>query len=339
MHQYVRWANPEVLKLLWLTPLLVGLYVYAARARRRSLLAMATPLALSRIAGARIRRRRRLRAGLMTAALVLLVVAGARPQLGGRMARVERRGVDVLFAVDTSQSMLARDVPPDRLTAARDAVRALIGRMDGDRVGIVAFAGDAFLYCPLTIDYGAALMFLDALDTTVVGDPGTALADAIEAAARGFEAAEHGYRHLVILSDGEDHRGGAEVAAREAAGEGLTIHVVGVGGAAGEPIPVLDSEGQVIGHKRDADGQVILTRIDEEGLRAVAEAGGGIYVSAADGTIPVERIFSELQRTEGRIVGTYQFTEYQERYQVPLGLAIVLIAVCAIFGDMKRTRE
>ncbi|MGD9496444.1 MAG: VWA domain-containing protein, partial [Armatimonadota bacterium] len=234
MEQYLRWGNPELLKLLWLTPLLVALYVHAARARQRTLLALATPLALGRIAAARIRRVRRLRAGLMCAALVLLVIAAARPQLGAHLARVERRGVDVIFAVDTSQSMLARDVPPDRLSAAKEVVRAVLGRLDGDRVGIVAFAGDAFLYCPLTIDYGAAFMFLDALDTAVVGDPGTALADAITAAVRGFRAAEHTYRHLVILSDWEDHRGGAVEAAREAARQGVTIHVVGLGSALGE---------------------------------------------------------------------------------------------------------
>ncbi len=336
MHEYLRWGNPVALRLLWLLPLMVALYLHAARARRRSLLAMASPTALPRIAPPQIRRRRRLRAGLMTAALTLLVVAGARPQIGTKMARVERLGVDVLFAVDTSRSMLARDVPPDRLTAARNAVSGLIGRMDGDRVGIIAFAGDAFLYCPLTIDYGAALMFLDALDTSVVGDPGTALADAIEIATRGFQAAEHSYRHLVILSDGEDHQGGAVEAARRAAQAGITIHVVGVGTTAGEPIPEVNAQGEVVGYKRDAEGQVVLTRLNEKTLREIARAGGGIYVSAANGTIPIQRIFSELQREEGRIVGTYQFTEYQERYQIPLGLAIVLIALHAMLGDVRR---
>ena len=116
----------------------------------------------------------------------------------------------------------------------------------------------------------------------------------------------------------------------------MTIHVVGVGGTAGEPIPEVDSEGQVVGHKRDREGQVILTRLDEEGLRAIADAGAGIYVSAADGTIPVQRILGELQRAEGRLVGTYQFTEYQERFQVPLGVAILLIAIHAVMGDVRR---
>lgn len=336
MHEYLHWGNPGALKVLWLTPLLIALLWYAAQARRRALEAMASPLALSRIVAARVARRRRTRQVLTTAALVLVVVAAARPQVGAKMERVQRRGIDVIFAVDTSQSMLARDVQPDRLSAARDAVGALIARMDGDRVGIVAFAGDAFLYCPLTIDYGAAQMFLDAMDTSVVGDPGTGLAAAIEAASRGFVAAEHTYRHLVVLSDGEDHEGGAVEAARKAHEGGLTIHVVGVGGSAGEPIPVLDAEGRVTGHKRDARGEVILSRMNEKVLREVAEAGGGVYVSASSGAIPVERIFTELERQEGRVVGTYQFTEYQERFQVPLGLAIALLAIAAVLGDVRR---
>lgn len=338
MHQYLHWGNPDALRLLALTPLLVGVLWYAARARRRALEAIASPLALSRIVAARIARRRRTRAVLTTTALVLLVIAAARPQLGAKMERVQRQGIDVIFAVDTSQSMLARDVPPDRLSAARNAVSAVIGRMDGDRVGIVAFAGDAFLYCPLTIDYGAALMFLDALDTSVVSDPGTGLAAAIDTASQGFEAAEHSYRHLVILSDGEDHQGGAVEAARRARDRGLTIHVVGVGGTAGEPIPVLDPEGRVTGHKRDQRGEVILSRMNEQMLRDVAKAGGGVFVAASSGAIPVERIATELERQEGRMVGTYHFTEYQERFQVPLGLAIVLLTVAALLGDVRRER-
>ena len=210
----------------------------------------------------------------------------------------------MIFAVDTSQSMMARDVAPDRLTAAKKAVSALIARMDGDRVGLVAFAGDAFLYCPLTIDYGAAQMFLDAMDTSVVGDPGTGIAAAIEVASEGFAAAEHTYRHLVILSDGEDHEGGAIEAARKAHATGLTVHVVGVGGSAGEPIPVLDAEGRITGHKRDARGEVILSRMNEKVLREVAEAGGGVYVSTSGGPSR----WNASSPKPGRLLGAYQFT-------------------------------
>lgn len=338
MQDYLRWANPGVLKLLWLVPLVVALYVHAARARRRAMERIASPAALDRIAAARIRRRRRLRSALMTAALALLVVAAARPQLGTKMERVERSGVDVIFAVDTSESMLARDVKPDRLSAAKETVSALIARMQGDRVGIVAFAGDAFLYCPLTIDYGAAQMFLEAMDTHVIGDPGTALADAIRVARDGFHAAEHKYHHLVILTDGEDHEGGAVAAAREAAEQGLTIHVVGVGGTEGEPIPVIGPDGRVTGHKRTPDGSVVVTQLDEETLRKLAEAGGGVYASSSGGGIPVDRLLAALQRDEGRLVGTWQFEEYQERYQLPLGVAIVLIAVYAVMPDERRGR-
>lgn len=339
MQDYLRWANPDMLKLLWLLPLVIGIYVYAARARARTLGRMASPAARDRIAPARIRRRRRLRAVLMTGALALLVIAAARPQFGVQMERVERAGVDVMFAVDTSESMLARDVTPDRLSTAKEIVSALIARMQGDRVGIVAFAGDAFLYCPLTIDYGAAEMFLDAMDTQVIGDPGTALADAITTAQDGFEAAEHKYHHLVILTDGEDHEGGAVKAAEDAAERGLGVHVVGIGGPDGEPIPIVAPDGTVTGHKRDRDGGVIVTRLEEETLKEIAEAGGGAYVSASGGGIPVDRLFGALESEEGRVVGTWQFEEYAERYQIPLGLAIALIVAVAIIPDERRRRS
>jgi Ca-activated chloride channel family protein len=338
MQDYLRWANPDMLKLLWLLPLVAALYVHAARARHRAMQRMASEAARERIAAKRIRRRRRIRAVLMTLGLGLLVVAAARPQFGTKMERVERAGVDVVFAVDTSESMLARDVKPDRLATAKETVSALIARMQGDRVGIVAFAGDAFLYCPLTIDYGAAQMFLDALDTQVIGDPGTALADAIRAARNGFEAAEHKYHHLVILTDGEDHRGGAVAAAEDAAAEGLKVHVVGVGGTAGEPIPVIGPDGSVTGHKRDEGGDVVVTKLEEETLEEIAEAGGGVYVSASGGGIPVDRLLGALQAEEGRVVGTWQFEEYRERYQLPLAIALLLIGAAAIIPDERRRR-
>lgn len=336
MHDYLRWANPGVLTLLWLLPLVAGLYVYAARARRRALQQMASPAAGRRIARSGIRRRHRVRAVLMTTALALLVVAAARPQFGTKMTRVERTGVDVIFAVDTSESMLARDLKPDRLSAAKDTVGALIARMQGDRVGIVAFAGDAFLYCPLTLDYGAAQMFLDAMDTNVVGAPGTAMAPAIEAALTAFEVAEQNHHHLVILTDGEDHRGGAAAAARQARQSGLTVHVVGFGSTQGEPIPIVAPDGAVTGHKRDHEGNVVITRLEDETLKELAEAGGGVYISASGGGIPVDRILSALHGAQSRLIGTWQFEEYNERYQIPLALAIVLIAASAIISDGRR---
>ncbi|MBD3291567.1 MAG: VWA domain-containing protein, partial [Armatimonadia bacterium] len=196
----------------------------------------------------------------------------------------------------------------------------------------------AFLYCPLTIDYGAAQMFLEAMDTQVIGDPGTALADAIEVARDGFEAAEHNYHHLVILTDGEDHRGGAIEAATDAAGRGLTVHVVGVGGTDGEPIPVVGPDGRVTGYKFDDDGNVVVTRLEAETLSEIAEAGGGVYVEASGGGIPVDRLLGALQGEEGRVVGTWQFEDYEERYQIPLALAIALVAAVATIPDGRRRR-
>lgn len=339
MQQYLRWANPEMLNLLWLVPLMAALYVYAARARLRTLRQIASASALDRLAPATIRRRRRLRAALMTGALALLVIAAARPQFGTSLERVERRGVDVIFAVDTSKSMLARDVSPDRLTAAREIISGMVGRMRGDRVGIVAFAGDAFLYCPLTTDYGALRMFLDALDTNVVGTPGTAIAPAIEVALSGFEAAEHTHHHLIIITDGEDHGGGAVEATGRAVEQGLTIHVVAIGEPEGAPIPEIGLDGTVTGHRTGPDGEIVLSRPNRELARELATVGGGTYASVSGAGIPVEPLFSAVQRDEGRLVGTYQFQHYEERYQIPLGVAMLLIAVAAVIGDRGRHRS
>ena len=335
VQEYMRWANAGALGLLWLTPVLVALYVYAFRARRRALETLAFQEALPGLVSRREWRRRRLRAGLTVAGLVLLVVAVARPQVGAKMAKVKRKGVDVIVAIDTSESMLARDVAPSRLVAAKDALRGLLGRVQGDRVGIVAFAGDAFVYCPLTVDYGAAAMFLDSLDTDVIGQPGTAIARAIECASEAFEAAEHKYKQLVIMTDGEDHEGGELAAAKRAVEDGVQIHVIGVGGLEGEPIPIEDEAGKVSGHKRDRNGEIVLSELHEQPLKKIAEAGGGVYMRASATGVNVDRIYAQIEAPEGQVVGTYTFTEYRERYQWPLGLAIILLAAQAIMGDSR----
>ncbi len=329
----MRWANPDALALLWLTPALVAVYVYAFRARRRALETLAFADALPGLVSRREWRQRRLRAGLMVAGLVLLVIAVARPQVGAKMTKVKRKGVDVIVAIDTSESMLARDVAPNRLEAAKDAVRGLLGRLRGDRVGIVAFAGDAFVYCPLTVDYGAAAMFLDSLDTQVIGLQGTAIAKAITCADDAFKAAEHKYKQLVIMTDGEDHEGGELAAAKRAAEDGVQIHVIGVGGLEGEPIPIEDEAGKVTGHKRDRNGDIVLSRLHEQALKKIAEAGGGVYMRASATGVNVDRIYAQIEAPEGQVVGTYRFTEYQERYQWPLGLALILLAAQILIGD------
>lgn len=336
MHEYVRWANPVALKLLWLTPLVALLYARSFRARARALAALATPEALGGLVSARVWRRRLLRATLMVLALALLVMAAARPQVGAQLAKVERQGVDVVVAIDTSASMLARDLEPDRLTVARNVVRALISRMRGDRIGIVTFAADAFVYCPLTIDYGAALMFLDALGPQVAGQAGTSLAAATDECVGALGGAEHKHQQVIIISDGEDQEGGVSAAAKRAAEKGVKVHTIGVGTADGAPVPVLDATGKVTGHKRDGAGNVVLTRLLEEPLREIASATGGIYLQAAEGGVNIDAIYAQVESAEARTLGTYQFTEYQDRFQWPLLVAILLVAIQAMMGDTRR---
>lgn len=336
MQEYIRWANPGALKLLWLTPGLVLLYAHAFRARRRALAALASAEALAGLVPARVQRRWLLRAVLMSLGLVLLVVAAARPQVGAQLAKVERKGVDVVAAIDTSASMLARDVAPDRLTVARNVVRALISRMRGDRIGIVTFAADAFVYCPLTIDYEAALMFLDALQPQVAGQAGTSLSAALDTAVGALAGAEHQHQQVVIVSDGEDQEGGVEAAAKRAAEKGIKVHTIGVGTPEGAPVPVLDTTGKITGHKRDSAGRVVLTTLKEEPLRTIASTTGGVYVRAQETGVNIDAVYAQIESAEARTLGTYQFTEYQDRFQWPLLAAILLITIEAILGDVRR---
>ncbi len=335
MHDYIRWANPDALTLLWLVPVVALLHVHSQRARARALARLVSPEAAALLLPRRLRRRAVTRAVLMTIALTLLVIAVARPQVGAKMTKVERQGVDVVVAIDTSASMLARDVKPDRLDVARDAVRGLISRMRGDRIGIVTFAADAFVYCPLTIDYGAALMFLDALGPEVTGQAGTSLAGAIDESLGAFGGAEHGHQQIVLISDGEDHEGGADAAAKRAAEAGACVHVIGIGGDDGEPIPEFNAVGQVSGHKHDQAGKLVLSRINEEPLQKIASTTGGVYVRASETGVNIEAIYARIEGAEAAQLGTYEFTEYQDRFQWPLLAALILVAIHATLADTR----
>lgn len=278
---------------------------------------------------------RRVRGGVLLAALVLGSVALARPVAGFRMEESRQRGTDVVFAVDVSRSMLAPDVKPDRLTRAKLGVLDLLERLGGDRVGLVAFAGSAFLQAPLTADHAAFRESLDALDPDVIPRGGTDVGAALHEAEAAFRTAPEGSRIVVLLSDGEDLEGNAQVAAEEAAKRGIQLYTVGVGTPAGETIP-LDAVGER-GHVTDESGNAVVSRLDEEGLRAIAEATGGFYVplgARAEGLEAIrERVLATAPKTESSARGTRVPIE---RFQWPLAFALALVLGEALALESRR---
>lgn len=323
----MRFADPGFLNLLWALPALAVFLFWALHRRRvRMRRLIADPL-LARLTADHSRVRAGLRIVLLLAFYTFAVLALARPQWGARLEAVHRRGVDVILAIDTSFSMNAEDVVPDRLAVARNAVRGLLSRLRGDRAGLVAFAGSATVECPLTLDYGAVALFLDAIETGIIPEPGTSLAAAIEAANSAFIARETRYKVLVLFTDGEDLEGQVDAAVRKARESGVIIYCVGIGTPEGRPVPVRDDKGNVVEYRRDPNGQVVISRLDETALDRIAETSGGRYFRATPAASELDDLAEEISAQERKELESRLFQNFEDRFQYPLSLAFVALAL------------
>ncbi len=282
--------------------------------------------------------RRKFRLGCITLAVACAIVALARPQWGFSWEQVRQRGVDIVVAIDTSKSMLAQDISPNRLTRAKLAALEIMQRGGSDRLGLVAFAGQAFLACPLTIDDAAFRQSVEALDVNTIPVGGTALASAIETALTAFKEGDN-HKVLVLISDGEDHDSGAVEAARKAGQAGLRIYTIGVGTPQGELLRVKDAHGRE-DYIRDEQGNVVKSHLDENLLRELAGAGaGGFYVQLV-GARTIETLFEHPQGLAALPKSEHQerlVKQYHERYQWPLGAACLLLAVELLLPQRKRS--
>ncbi len=276
------------------------------------------------------------KSAILILALVFVTLALARLQFGTHLELLKREGIDLIIALDVSNSMMAQDMKPNRLVKAKQEINAIIDRLKGDRIGIVAFAGEAFTQCPLTLDYSAARFLLNSIDNMSVSQQGTSLSAAMERASAGFEKQEKKHKVLLLMTDGEDQEGGVIEAAEEARKEGIKIYTVGIGNPKGEPIPVLDRKGNQVGFKKDESGQVIVTRLDEETLQKVALATGGKYYRATAGEMELEKIFDEITKMEKKELEGTLVTRFDDRFQWPLLLAIFLIVVEFLLPERKK---
>lgn len=333
----MRFEYPLVLWLLLVIPPGMILFFWQANKKRQSLLAQfiqarLLPGLLSGVSPAR----RRLREALLILAVSSLVVALARPQWGFMWEEVQQRGLDIVAAIDTSKSMLAEDIAPNRLQRAKLAAQDLMQAAKTDRLGLVAFAGVAFLQCPLTIDDSAFRQSLDTLDVNVMPQGGTALAEAINEALQAFKD-ENNYKVLVLFSDGEDHDSGAVEAARKAAEKGLRIFTVGIGSPEGEVLRVRDNSGRT-DYIKDEQGNAVKSRLNEALLKDIAAAAKGFYLPL-EGSRTIETLYERgiapLPRSEGK----EKFVKhYHERYYWPLGLAILLLLAEILIPERPRER-
>lgn len=330
----MRFAYPDQLGwlLAWLA---LGLFlVQRNRARAAMAAAFAQLPMLRRLLEGREPRRTALRLGLVLLGGAVGVVALAGPKWGLRMERVETRGTDVMFAVDVSTSMAAQDFSPNRMEAARRELQELMRLLQGNRMGLVAFAGAAFTFSPLTTDSGATELFLDGVSPAAVPIPGTALGDALRAAMERFPA-DSGTGYIVLLTDGEDHHSDPLGAARAAAQRGIRVITLGIGTPEGDAVPELDAQGRPMGQLVDEGGEPVRSRLDEKTLQEIARITDGAYFRVQPGADAARQAADAIRKGETRALDARNESRYQERFQLFLALAVGLILMGRLLPEAR----
>ncbi len=334
-------AQPQFLIIgLFLIPL-VGLFMWwAAKRRRHAIDQLGDSALIRRLSNSINWRGRRWRSALWLVALALVVFSLARPQWGSEVREVDQEGLQVMIALDVSQSMLAEDVKPTRLDRAKLEITDLMQRLDGDEVGIVLFSGASFLQVPLTSDYSTALSYLDSAKPTVISRPGTVVGDAIRTALRSFDPDLSSQKVLVVMTDGEDHETDPLIAAQEAADAGVLIYTIGFGNPEGAPIPVTNEYGQTIGYKTDEQGAMVLSKLDDATLQTIADTGHGRYYRATAGGSELDSLLVEIDGLQTAQLQSRMETTMIERYQIFLALALIALIAAELIPDrvVERSR-
>ena len=329
----LRFENPEMLYLfLALIPVLLA-FLWFMFWRKSSLSKFAENRLLQQLAADKPRHKYQIKFVLIILAMALLVIGAANPQIGTKIEKVKRQGVDLVIALDVSKSMLAEDIKPNRISRARLFVSKLIDNLQNDRIGLIVFAGNAYLQMPITIDYSAGKLFLNSVNTDMVPRQGTAIGDAIRLAMESFEAGEDKHKALIIISDGENHEGDALIAVEEAIEAGIIIHTLGVGSPKGAPIPV--NENTPGKFKKDKEGNVVLSKLNETMLQKIAAKGNGQYFRLISGSEELEGILQEISTMEKKDFEERIVTDYEDQFQYFVALALFLLAMEFFISDRR----
>ncbi|MCU7495945.1 MAG: VWA domain-containing protein [Ignavibacteria bacterium] len=330
-----RFAHTEYLYALYIVPVIVALFYLVFRNQKKLLAKFSDAKLLRVLVPERSVLKYFLKSGIMTLVLILLILALANPQVGTRYENVKQTGIDVFILLDVSLSMNAEDIKPNRLEMAKHSISSLIDRLRGDRIGLVIFSGDAYIQFPLTTDYAAAKLILNAVNTGSVPQPGTAIASAIKLAVKSFKGGEKIQKSIIIITDGEDHEGDVVDAARDAADKNIGIYTIGLGSTAGVPIPQYNAQGAQTGYKLDRDGNVVVTKLDESILQQIAQEGKGRYYHGSSSGNELDMIYSDLSKLEKTEFGTTRVTDYEDRYYYLLAVAIVLLIAEFFISEKK----
>jgi Ca-activated chloride channel homolog len=326
-------ASYRYLALLLLIPVFFIGYALARAARKRRVARFGDPALVGALMPSWSGSRGWLRLSLFSLAFFFFVIGLARPQLGAKLEERKTRGAEVMIALDVSNSMLSEDYSPNRLERAKLAISRLVDKLREDRIGLVVFAGRSFVQLPITNDYISAKTFLSSVSTGSVPLQGTAIGDAINTCIRSFSAQSEKSRAIIVITDGENHEDDPVEAAREAAKMGIKVYTVGVGSEEGKPIPM---DG---GYLKDSDGNIVVTRLDENSLKEIAQAGGGAYIHAGEEEFGLNPIIDDIRKMEDEEHSSQVFEAYEEQYMYFFAIALALLALEYLVGERKAKKQ
>jgi len=333
----LRFGSPVLWAAFASVPVVIILIWLSAKSRKKALSEFGDNSLVSKLTDLADNRLRRIKHWMLVIGFFFLSIGLVAPKIGTSLAEVRREGINLILLLDTSLSMNAGDVRPNRLQRAKYESNLLIDKLRGDRIGLVAFAGVSYLQCPLTLDYRAAKMFLDVVDTDLIPSQGTALGDAIQTGLQAFDSEGRKYKAMVIFSDGEDHMGEALEAASQAADEGVAIYTVGVGTVSGAPIPVTENGTQTF--KRDQQGRVVTTRLDASALQEIAATTGGKFYQMNSPEFSADQLYSDIFELERTELSSHEYTRYEERYQYFLAIALIFFIGETLIPERQKKRD
>lgn len=328
-----RFANSEYLWALVVIPLLTLFFVWSRIQRRKALKRFGNLEMVNQLMPFASRFRPVLKFTILMLALAFIIAGVARPQFGSKLKKVKREGIELVIALDVSNSMMAEDIKPNRLDRAKMAISRLVDKLKDDKIGLIVFAGDAYTQLPITSDYNSAKLFLNSINTQIVPKQGTAIGSAVNLAMRSFTPDSKSNKAIIIITDGENHEDDAVAAAKSAAERGMVVHAIGMGLPQGSPIPVLRN-GQTE-YMKDGSGNVVVTKLDEATLEKIAAAGNGIYVRANNAQVGLNTLFDEINKLDKTEMEALVYSEYDEQFQYFFAIGIFLLILEFVILERK----
>jgi Ca-activated chloride channel family protein len=334
-----RLEHPEYLFALLLIPTFTLVYIFLVRWRRKKLKEFGDSVLVNQLISNQSKSRSGFKFILFMISLFFIIIGVANPQIGSKLQQVKRKGIDIMICLDVSKSMNAQDIKPDRLTRSTRAIGKLIEDLSQDRIGIVVFAGSAYTQLPLTLDHGAAKLFLSTINTNVVPVQGTEIGQALDLAINSFDTEDHS-KAIIVITDGENHEDDAIEMAKVAAEQGINVYTIGMGLPEGAPIPEYRGR-QQMGYKKDRSGNTVISRLNQQLLADIADAGKGIAVMANNSNDGLRAIYNNIQGLDKKEFESKMFTDYEDRFQyfIAIGLLILLIDTLLLNKKSKLTER